>query len=234
VEPFTALREQLESEKRTMLTRWANREKQLDRAIASTCGLYGDLGGIIGQSLPTIEQLTASTPLIEKGDGAPVSSRTEKNTASVRKPMARDKSSSTDHPSAVFVYGTLKRGEAREMCWPRRPQAVDRATVHGTLYDLGPYPALAAGSDRVGGELWRFSVDDMAATLAALDEVEGYSGSEGDLYRRGVIECETAEGTSRAWTYYFTNLDELRQARRIWKDANGLCQWTPAPLMPEV
>jgi gamma-glutamylcyclotransferase (GGCT)/AIG2-like uncharacterized protein YtfP len=110
---------------------------------------------------------------------------------------------------------------------------VEAAVVQGTLYDLGPYPALVAGTDRVGGELWRFSVDDMAATLVALDEVEGHRGSEGDLYRRVVIECETAEGASRAWTYYFANLDELRQARRIRKDANGLCQWTPAPLMPE-
>lgn len=58
VEPFMALRDQLESEKKTTYTRWANREKQLDRALASTCGLYGDLGGIIGQSLPTIEHLT--------------------------------------------------------------------------------------------------------------------------------------------------------------------------------
>jgi hypothetical protein len=78
VEPFMTLREQLESEKRTTYTRWASREKQLDRALASTCGLYGDLGGIIGQTLPTIDQLTPTNPALHEGDGKPPS-RIEKN-----------------------------------------------------------------------------------------------------------------------------------------------------------
>ncbi len=57
VESFVTLRAELESEKRAMQRIWARREKQLDRAVTSTAGLYGDLGGIIGGQLPTIEQL---------------------------------------------------------------------------------------------------------------------------------------------------------------------------------
>ncbi len=77
IEPFKAMRTQLEKEKATMQTRWAEREKQLDRALASTCGLYGDLGGIIGQSLPAIEHLSADDGAIAALDSSP-SKRIEK------------------------------------------------------------------------------------------------------------------------------------------------------------
>lgn len=58
VESFVTLREDLEAEKRATQRAWAKREKQLDRAIAQTAGMYGDLSGIIGASLPQIEQLS--------------------------------------------------------------------------------------------------------------------------------------------------------------------------------
>jgi len=57
VEAFVTLREDLEAEKRATQRLWAKREKQLERAVANTAGFYGDLSGIIGASLPQIEQL---------------------------------------------------------------------------------------------------------------------------------------------------------------------------------
>jgi hypothetical protein len=57
VEAFITLRQDLETEKRAIQKIWAKREKQLDRAVAHTAGLHGDLRGIIGASLPQIEQL---------------------------------------------------------------------------------------------------------------------------------------------------------------------------------
>jgi hypothetical protein len=78
IEPFMTLREQLESEKRSATTAWAKREKQLDRALASTCGLYGDLGGIIGHSLPNIEQLNGAESGIEQSDEQPIPRKVEK------------------------------------------------------------------------------------------------------------------------------------------------------------
>lgn len=57
VEAFMALREDLDSEKRSLHRIWAKREKQLDRALVNTAGLYGDLGGILGPSLPQIANL---------------------------------------------------------------------------------------------------------------------------------------------------------------------------------
>jgi hypothetical protein len=60
-EAFITLREELEAEKRSTQLRWAKREKQLDRALAQTSGMYGDLSGILGATLPVIEKLTPLT-----------------------------------------------------------------------------------------------------------------------------------------------------------------------------
>jgi gamma-glutamylcyclotransferase (GGCT)/AIG2-like uncharacterized protein YtfP len=75
-----------------------------------------------------------------------------------------------DRPvDCVFVYGTLKRGQVRERSWPRQPLAVEPAWTLGRLFDLGPYPGLLAGTDRVLGELWRFAAEDLPETLRVLD-----------------------------------------------------------------
>ncbi|MGD9855935.1 MAG: DUF2130 domain-containing protein [Planctomycetaceae bacterium] len=66
VESFVTLREDLEKEKRSMQRMWAKREKQLERAVFCTSSLYGDLGAIIGASLPQIEQL--ELPALEGPD----------------------------------------------------------------------------------------------------------------------------------------------------------------------
>lgn len=57
VEALMTLREDLESERRSVQRLWAKRDKQLDRAMLNTAGLYGDLGGIIGPNLPQIANL---------------------------------------------------------------------------------------------------------------------------------------------------------------------------------
>jgi hypothetical protein len=58
VEAFITMRQDLESEKRSMQRIWARREKQLERASLNTAGMYGDLQGIIGASLPVIAGLS--------------------------------------------------------------------------------------------------------------------------------------------------------------------------------
>ncbi|MFT3883289.1 MAG: DUF2130 domain-containing protein [Gemmatales bacterium] len=57
VEAFISLKEDLESEKRSMRRIWNKREKQLDRAVSNTTALYGGLGGILGPKMPQIAQL---------------------------------------------------------------------------------------------------------------------------------------------------------------------------------
>ena len=73
VKAFVTLKADLESEKRAMQRVWAKREKQLERAVTQSAGLYGDLSGLIGQALPSIEKLTL--PFLDKEDAiAPSSS----------------------------------------------------------------------------------------------------------------------------------------------------------------
>jgi hypothetical protein len=55
VEAFMMMREDLEAEKRAFTTQWNKRAKQLERVLVSTSGLYGDLQGIIGGTLPQIK-----------------------------------------------------------------------------------------------------------------------------------------------------------------------------------
>ncbi len=57
LEAFTTLQTQLEKERKAMQTMWANREKQLRKVIDNTSGMYGDLQGIVGKSLPNIVPL---------------------------------------------------------------------------------------------------------------------------------------------------------------------------------
>src|SRR5262245_29758041 len=110
---------------------------------------------------------------------------------------------------AVFVYGTLKRGEVRAAMWPKAPLAVEVAEVRGMLFDLGRYPALVAGDERVGGELWHFAAEDLPTTLEELDRIEGYRRMPDDLYRREASECHTASRRHRAWTYRYARPQDL-------------------------
>ncbi len=57
VEAFAAMKEQLERERRAMEKIWKERERQLERVIGATAGMYGELRGTIGQSLPAIAAL---------------------------------------------------------------------------------------------------------------------------------------------------------------------------------
>ena len=58
VEAFVTMGQDLEEEKRAFTTRWNKRAKQLDRVLVSTSGLYGDLQGIIGSTLPEIKGMS--------------------------------------------------------------------------------------------------------------------------------------------------------------------------------
>jgi gamma-glutamylcyclotransferase (GGCT)/AIG2-like uncharacterized protein YtfP len=79
----------------------------------------------------------------------------------------------------LFAYGTLRDRSSpagRELLAGCEP-VVD-ATAHGTLFDLGEYPAaLLSGNDPIEGTIWRCP----ASRLAALDRYEGVP--EG-LFRR--------------------------------------------------
>ena len=66
LEPFLAMKEDLEKERRSVQRLWAKREKQIERALTSTSGLYGDVQGIAGGAIPELSAL--DLPALEDGD----------------------------------------------------------------------------------------------------------------------------------------------------------------------
>jgi hypothetical protein len=61
-EAYTEMRLELDKEKRSALTQFSKREKQLERMLGGITGFYGDLQGIVGSSLPPVEGLTLDAP----------------------------------------------------------------------------------------------------------------------------------------------------------------------------
>ena len=57
MEAFEAMQLQIIREKRAMEKQWKEREKQIERVVKNTVGLYGDMQGIIGGQIPEIPAL---------------------------------------------------------------------------------------------------------------------------------------------------------------------------------
>jgi hypothetical protein len=57
MEGYVSLRSDLERERRSVTAAWAKREKSHDLVLMGTAGIYGDLHGILGKTLPLIEEL---------------------------------------------------------------------------------------------------------------------------------------------------------------------------------
>ena len=94
----------------------------------------------------------------------------------------------------VFVYGTLRRGEARDInCLRPAPRWVGPGSVAGRMIELGSYPGLVLGAPgRVMGEVYEIS----AALERQLDVIEEVRPApNGEYIKREIavqLECETA------------------------------------------
>ncbi|HTK03177.1 MAG TPA: DUF2130 domain-containing protein [Alphaproteobacteria bacterium] len=60
VEAFASMQDDLEKEKRWFSVKWARQEKEIRKVMDHTHGMYGDLQGVIGKSLPEISSLELS------------------------------------------------------------------------------------------------------------------------------------------------------------------------------
>ncbi len=58
VDTFVGMQEQLDREKRAYARIWKERDKQIQRIIENTAGMYGDIRGLIGSSVPEIQALS--------------------------------------------------------------------------------------------------------------------------------------------------------------------------------
>jgi gamma-glutamylcyclotransferase (GGCT)/AIG2-like uncharacterized protein YtfP len=120
-----------------------------------------------------------------------------------------------DEVIAVFVYGTLRRGQSNHHLLAGARWGGEQRLPGARLHNLGPFPMAIAtpdtAADAVQGELWW--VD--AATLEQLDRLEGHPR----LYERRPLTLASGQ---RAWVY----LGRPRQVRHSPPLPQGL--WPPA------
>ncbi|MEL6496745.1 MAG: gamma-glutamylcyclotransferase [Cyanobacteria bacterium J06623_7] len=122
--------------------------------------------------------------------------------------------SSTD----VFVYGTLKPGEANfaAYCQGRVKQQVT-AYAWGSLYALPVgYPAMTTGKDKVWGVVLSFTEPQI---LASLDRLEGYQANRPahlNEYDRAWVSVydKSDRQIGQAWAYQMS-LGKVRQYQGV-------------------
>ena len=107
----------------------------------------------------------------------------------------------------VFVYGTLKPGEANYSSYCTKVVSQILSYTLGNLYTLPVgYPAMTVGDNRVYGVCLRF---DDSRILASLDRLEDYqNGRAPDLneYYRSLTPIYSSDNRliGRAWAYFMT------------------------------
>jgi len=133
----------------------------------------------------------------------------------------------------IFVYGTLKKNQLRGSVWPKTPAAIDHAVTFGELWDLGSYPGLRTGSDRVLGELWTFHPNDIEETFGVLDQIEGYDALEDrglylrrQIQVRRVVDQDHLGEIQNAFTYLIPGGVQTPRMRRIkpWKEVRWIVE----------
>jgi len=111
----------------------------------------------------------------------------------------------------VFVYGTLKPGEAnyQRYCAGKVVETT-KAIAQGKLFALPMgYPAMTAGNSLVHGYLLSLTNLDV---LKALDELEDYHPARApseNLYNRKQIETYNPQGNSLGWAWVYIMTQDL-------------------------
>ncbi|NJN19972.1 MAG: gamma-glutamylcyclotransferase [Leptolyngbya sp. RL_3_1] len=145
--------------------------------------------------------------------------------------------------NAVFVYGTLKPGEAyyQKYCQPYVQQAIP-AQVQGCLYHLPQgYPALTQGENWVQGSLLKLLPD---TDLSIIDQFEGYDpaqpASQNEYQRLTRPVYSLAEAClGQAWAYVMADfrvalyggilIPEGYWSRTLWTSISPLALMPPCP-----
>lgn len=95
-------------------------------------------------------------------------------------------------PRYVFVYGTLRRGEQRDInLLIPTPLFTGYAKIRGRLYDLGDYPGLRlSGSPSVQGEVYQITPE----LERQLDEIEEVWPQQSGEYARREVRVQFSDG----------------------------------------
>jgi gamma-glutamylcyclotransferase (GGCT)/AIG2-like uncharacterized protein YtfP len=99
----------------------------------------------------------------------------------------------------LFAYGTLRDAGLRARVLRGAPsREIGGGSIAGALYDVGEYPGLVAGDDRVAGIVVELADD---ASLARLDEYEDVAA--GLYVRRRTTVRRDEGGDLEAWVYLY-------------------------------
>ncbi len=110
----------------------------------------------------------------------------------------------------LFVYGSLRQGFNNPFFEFIRNHFdyIGQATVKGTLYDLGDFPAgVPSESNTIIGELYvAKSEADFNWAIAQLDDYEGLHLEEGESsqYRREIAAITCNGESVQSWMYWYT------------------------------
>ncbi len=110
----------------------------------------------------------------------------------------------------IFVYGTLRKGEANAQLLKSATCITEQCWTHGLLYDTGyGYPAMTQATvSRIYGELYSVTEE----VLVRLDELEGYvEGRNDNIYERIEQTVYTDEGRITAYVYTASNVNLLKK-----------------------
>ena len=119
----------------------------------------------------------------------------------------------------IFVYGTLKEGRPldREV-FAKTRLSVTPATIIGSIYNLGPCPAIKLKCKGVvQGEIHEFHKDDIKAAVATMDRIEGYNSErkeKSNLYNRRVVTAKAKDGEKKK-VYVYEYSGEPKDSSRI-------------------
>jgi len=134
---------------------------------------------------------------------------------------------------SVFVYGTLKPGEANyEFYCASDVVDAKKAWVRGQLYSLPQgYPAMTTGNDKVYGYLLSFNNSEVLSSLDELEDYHPQRPSKENLYNRTQVEICDLENNSLglAWVYLmsFMMIFQLKGTPQIdgWWSGKGIGNW---------
>ncbi|MBC8336674.1 MAG: gamma-glutamylcyclotransferase [Anaerolineales bacterium] len=104
--------------------------------------------------------------------------------------------------TTLFTYGTLKRGfQNHHRIFGGYDIKITPAWTYGKLYDLGYFPALTEGNNKVYGELIEF---DNPEILNRVDYLEGFKGKNHphNYYERRMVDVFVGDDTVTAWAYF--------------------------------
>lgn len=126
----------------------------------------------------------------------------------------------------VFVYGTLKPGEANYLSYCNG-KVVSQIPVYtrGELYALPlGYPAMTSGTSKVYGVCLTFADSKVLDSLDRLEDYQERRVAELNEYYRSLTSTYDLENrfVARAWAYYMTR-DRVLQYRGV-KVTSGF--WT--------